>query len=338
MVAQRVHDALRTPFALNGHEVFASASIGIALSTTGYTRPEHIMRDADTAMYRAKALGKSRHELFDTSMHTTAVDRLALENDLRRAIERGEFALHYQPIVSLPSQRWTGFEALLRWQRGGRFIAPADFIPLAEETGLIEPLGAWVLQEACRQMAAWRTQFPKGPMLGITVNVSARQLTQPDFVQIVERAVRDSAMRAGDLRLEITETTLMANPEGAALVLRKLRALGVKVSLDDFGTGFSSLSYLHRFPVDTLKIDRSFVASLAGDRISNPPSSRASSRWRKRSAPMSSRKASKPKRSGTPCCGSGAPRLKASFARPLSARVVEQCSWRNGPSRIRRQP
>ena len=222
------------------------------------------MRDADTAMYRAKALGKSRHEVFDTAMHTGAVDRLSLENDLRRAIERGEFALHYQPIVALPSQRWTGFEALLRWQRGGRYLSPSEFIPLAEETGLIEPLGAWVLQEACRQIAAWRNQFPKGPALGITVNVSARQLTQPDFLETVERAARSANLRPGDLRLEITETTLMSNPEGAAVVLRNLRALGVKVYLDDFGTGFSSLSYLHRFPVDTLKIDQSFVASLSG--------------------------------------------------------------------------
>ena len=264
VIAQRIHDALRTPFSVRGREVFVTASIGIALSPTGYQRPEHMMRDADTAMYRAKALGKARHELFDASMHACAVDRLSLEGDLRRAIERGEFALHYQPIVALDSGQWTGFEALLRWQRGGRYISPAEFIPIVEEMGLIEPLGAWVIQEACRQIAAWRTQFRNGPTLGVTVNVSARQLNRPDFVETVRNAFEDAKLQPGDLRLEITETTLMVNPENAEGVLRQLRALGVKVYLDDFGTGFSSLSYLHRFPVDTLKIDQSFIASLSG--------------------------------------------------------------------------
>jgi diguanylate cyclase (GGDEF)-like protein len=265
VIAQRMHDALRDPFMLRGHEVFVTASIGIALSLTGYTRAQDIMRDADTAMYRAKALGKARHELFDASMHAKAVDRLSLENDLRRAIERGEFALHYQPIVALQTGEWTGFEALLRWQRGGRWVPPAEFIPVAEETGIIEPLGAWVLQEACRQMGLWLAQFPNGPALGVTVNVSPRQLARPGFVGIVRNAIEDAHLRSGDLRLEITETTLMENPELAKQVLQELRAMGVKIYLDDFGTGFSSLSHLHRFPVDTLKIDRSFVASLNGE-------------------------------------------------------------------------
>jgi EAL domain-containing protein (putative c-di-GMP-specific phosphodiesterase class I) len=153
---------------------------------------------------------------------------------------------------------------LLRWERNGEYLPPLDFIPVAEETGMIEPLGAWVLQEACRQAAAWRAQFPDGPVLGITVNVSAKQLTRPNFLEIVKRAAGDARLCPGDLRLEITETALMDNPEQAAWILHELRALGVRVYLDDFGTGFSSLSYLHRFPVDTLKIDRSFVASLAG--------------------------------------------------------------------------
>jgi diguanylate cyclase (GGDEF)-like protein/PAS domain S-box-containing protein len=263
-VALRIQESLRLPFTINGHEMFVSASIGIALSLTGYASPDDIMRDADTAMYRAKALGKARSELFDASMHDNAMDRLGLENDMRRAIDSGEFTLHYQPIVSLPSQLWTGFEALLRWERNGEYLAPLDFIPVAEETGMIEPLGAWVLQEACRQASAWRAQFPEGPVLGITVNVSAKQLTRPNFLEIVQRAAGDARLCPGDLRLEITETALMDNPEQAAWVLHELRALGVRVYLDDFGTGFSSLSYLHRFPVDTLKIDRSFVASLAG--------------------------------------------------------------------------
>jgi diguanylate cyclase (GGDEF)-like protein/PAS domain S-box-containing protein len=264
VIAERIHETLRAPFALTGREIYTTVSVGIALSPTGYTRPEHVMRDADTAMYRAKALGKARHELFDASMHTQALDRLSLENDLRRSIDRGDFALHYQPIVSLETGAWTGFEALVRWQRGGRVVAPDEFIPIAEETGLIEPLGTWILREACRQSAAWRAQFPTGPALGITVNVSTRQLTHPDFLATVRSAVADMHLQLGDLRLEITETALMDDPARAEVVLRELRAAGVKVYLDDFGTGFSSLSYLHRFPVDTLKIDRSFVGSIGG--------------------------------------------------------------------------
>jgi len=265
VIAQRMQDALRERFSLRGHEVFVTASIGIAISSTGYTKPQDMMRDADTAMYRAKALGKARHELFDASMHARAVDRLSLENDLRRALEHGEFTLNYQPIVALKSGQWTGLEALLRWKRGDRLVPPSEFIPIAEEMGIIEPIGAWVLQEACRQMAAWHTLFPKDPRLGITVNVSTQQLTLADFVDTVRNALRNANLAPGNLRLEITETTLMDNPERAKVVLDELRALGIKVYLDDFGTGYSSLSYLHRFPVDTLKIDRSFVACLTGD-------------------------------------------------------------------------
>jgi diguanylate cyclase (GGDEF)-like protein/PAS domain S-box-containing protein len=263
VIAERILQALRGPFTVKGREVSVTASIGIALSATGYSRPEDIMRDADTAMYRAKALGKVRYELYDASMHARAAERVRLESDLRRAIEQNEFVLYYQPIVALKSGEWTGFEALLRWQRPGPAISPADFIPIVEEMGLIDLLGAWVIQEACSQIAAWRARFPNVPSLGVTVNVSARQLGRADFVKIVRDAVRGANLRAGDLRIEVTETTLMENPEGAQAVLRELRSLGVKVYLDDFGTGFSSLSYLHRFPVDTLKIDQSFIASLA---------------------------------------------------------------------------
>jgi diguanylate cyclase (GGDEF)-like protein/PAS domain S-box-containing protein len=262
LISERIQEALRAPFSVGGRELFTTASIGIALSGPHYTRPEDIMRDADTAMYRAKALGKARHELFDAGMHAKAIDRLGFEHDLRGAFERREFALHYQPIVSLASGRWTGFEALLRWNRGGHPVSPSEFIPVAEETGIIEPLGTWVLQEACRQAAVWRRQFPKGTFNGITVNVSPRQLARPDFLQVVQEALAAAALEPGDLRLEITETVLMDDPARAEVVLGELRRLGVKIYLDDFGTGFSSLSYLHRFPVDTLKIDRSFVASL----------------------------------------------------------------------------
>jgi diguanylate cyclase (GGDEF)-like protein/PAS domain S-box-containing protein len=262
VVAKRVLDALHDPFSVKGREVFVTGSIGIALSASGYKQPEHIMRDADTAMYRAKALGKARFVLFDESMHARAVDRLRLESDLRRAIERSEFVLHYQPIVALKSGRWTAFEALLRWPHPERNMSPAEFIPIVEEMGLIDTLGTWVIKEACRQVAAWRVLSPNG-VLGVTVNVSARQLSHADFVFIVRDAVWAAKLRPGDLRIEITETTLMENPEAAEIVLRQLRALGVRVYLDDFGTGFSSLSYLHRFPVDTLKIDQSFIANLS---------------------------------------------------------------------------
>jgi len=236
--------------------------VGIALTSPDYASPEDIMRDADTAMYRAKTLGKARHELFDAGMHAKAVERLGFEHDLRGAIERHEFALHYQPLVSLGSGNWTGFEALLRWDRGGRTVPPSQFIPVAEEMGIIEPLGTWALQEACRQAGIWRKQFPLHAFEGITVNVSTRQLLQPDFLRVVQAALQQSTLRPGDLRLEITETVMMDDPKRAEWVLGELRRLGVKIYLDDFGTGFSSLSYLHRFPVDTLKIDRSFVASL----------------------------------------------------------------------------
>ena len=269
VIAERILQTLRDPFQVKGREVFVTGSIGIALSATGYRKPEDIMRDADTAMYRAKALGKDRYELFDASMHARAVERLRLESDLRRAIERGEFILHYQPIVALQSGTWTGFEALLRWPRPERQLSPAEFIPIIEDMGLIDLLGTWVIREACRQIASWRTRFPNLPALGVTVNVSPRQLSRADFVTTVRDAVWAANLRAGDLRIEITETTLMENPEGAEVVLRQLCGLGVKVYLDDFGTGFSSLSCLHRFPVDTLKIDQSFIASLSNG--SSPP-------------------------------------------------------------------
>jgi diguanylate cyclase (GGDEF)-like protein/PAS domain S-box-containing protein len=264
VIADRIQAELRAPFCIRDREMFVTASMGIAVSLTGYDEADHVMRDADTAMYRAKALGRARHELFDASMRAHALDRLSLEGDIRRAIERSEFALYYQPIVNLDSRQWTGFEALLRWQRGGRFVSPAELIPVIEEMGLSDWLSTWVIQEACRQMAIWRQQFPAGPVLCMNVNVSARQLGRADFVDTVHRAIESAGLQPGDLRLEIAETTLMDNPQSAELVLRRLRELGVKVYLDDFGTGVSSLSYLHRFPVDALKIDQSFIASLSG--------------------------------------------------------------------------
>ena len=261
-IALRIQDTLSAPFSIGGREVFTTASIGIAFSASQYSNPEEIMRDADTAMYHAKARGKARHELFDAEMHAKALDRLVLENDLRHAVKSGEFDLHYQPIVSLGSGMCVGFEALIRWSRNGQATPPDKFIPVAEELGLIEPLGTWVLEEACRMFASWQERYPDYGLECITVNVSTRQLMQPNFLQIVQETVRLAGLQPSNLRLEITETTLMGSPYMAAEHLRELRDFGVKVYLDDFGTGYSSLSHLHKLPVDALKIDRSFVRSL----------------------------------------------------------------------------
>ncbi len=264
-IAFRIQDTLSAPFAIGGREVFTSASIGIAFCLTDYTNPEEIMRDADTAMYHAKARGKSRHEMFDADMHAQALDRLGLEDDLRHAVKDNDFELHYQPIVTLASGMCVGFEALVRWKRNGQAVSPAQFIPVAEELGLIETLGTWVLQEACHTFAGWQRRFPGQGLECITVNVSTRQLMQQNFRYLVEQAVQKAGLRPRDLRLEITETTVMDSPATVAELLRDLRDFGVKVYLDDFGTGYSSLSHLHKLPVDALKIDSSFVKSLLLD-------------------------------------------------------------------------
>ncbi len=261
-IAFRIQDALSAPFLIGGREVFTSASIGIAFGPAHYTNPDEVMRDADTAMYHAKSRGKARHEVFDADMHARVRDRLSLENDLRRAVVSNDFEVHYQPIVSLTSGMCVGFESLVRWTRNGEAISPAVFIPIAEELGLIEPLGTWVLQQACHTFSGWQRQFPEAELDCITVNVSSRQLMQQNFLRVVQQAVRKSGLRPADLRVEITETALMDSPGEAAGVLRDLRDFGVKVYLDDFGTGYSSLSHLHKLPVDALKIDRSFVKSL----------------------------------------------------------------------------
>lgn len=259
-VAQRIQASLTVPFTLNGQEVYTTASIGIALSSSGYTHAEELVRDADNAMYRAKALGKARHQVFDSSMHDQAVDLLQLESDLRRAVERQEFVVHYQAIREISSGMTQGYEALVRWQHPQRgMIYPGDFIPAAEETGLILPLGWFVLREACRQTAEWQKQSPHARDLMISVNLSSNQFSQPDLPAQVRRILAETGLAAKHLKLEITETVVIENPESAGEMLRQLRALGVKVCLDDFGTGYSSLSYLLRFPIDTLKIDRSFV-------------------------------------------------------------------------------
>lgn len=260
-VAERIQAALAKPFVLEGHEVFTTASIGIALSTAGHTRPEYFLRDADTAMYRAKSRGKARYEMFDEAMHQRAVVQLRLETDLRRALERGEFRLRYQPIMSLANGWVTGFEALARWQHPERgLILPGEFIPLAEETGLIIPLGRWVLETACQQLKTWLDQFPDLPDLSMSVNLSARHFQQPNLAAEVLGVLERTGLSARNLRLEITESVLMDDPDSHFRVVRELRRAGVQVQIDDFGTGYSSLSYLRRFSVDTLKIDRSFLA------------------------------------------------------------------------------
>jgi diguanylate cyclase (GGDEF)-like protein/PAS domain S-box-containing protein len=261
-IAFRIQKALSAPFSIGGREVFTSASIGIAFGRVPYNNPEEIMRDADTAMYYAKSRGKARHELFDSVMHAQALDRLGLENDLRRAVDTNDFQVHYQPIVLLATGKCVGFESLVRWSRNGEPISPATFVPMAEELGLIESLGTWVLKQACATFAEWQRRYPNAGLDYITVNVSSRQLMQHNFLRLVEQALQDAQMKPCDLRLEITETALMDSPTSAAELLRQLRDFGVKIYLDDFGTGYSSLSHLHKLPVDALKIDRSFVNSL----------------------------------------------------------------------------
>ncbi|HKS28453.1 MAG TPA: EAL domain-containing protein [Pyrinomonadaceae bacterium] len=266
-VAERVQNELKRPLNLNGHEVYTTASMGITLSTNGYDHPENILRDADTAMYHAKEKGKARYEIFNSTMHARAVARLQLENDLRRALERHELVVYYQPIISLENDRISGFEALVRWhhpQRG--FISPADFIPVAEETGLIVELGRWVLEESCRRMRAWHLLYSNEKPMTISVNLSGRQFTQSNLIEQIQLILKETGLDPRFLKLEITESVVMENAEVASSMLQQLRALGVKLSIDDFGTGYSSLSYLHRFPVNTLKIDRSFISRLgAGD-------------------------------------------------------------------------
>ena len=266
-IAERIQQEVGTPFFLGGREVFTTVSIGIAPSSRGYDQPDEMLRDADTAMYRAKSLGKARHEVFDEAMHALAVNLLQLETDLRRAQERNEFIIEYQPIVSLTDFRVSGFEALVRWQHPERgLVSPCDFIPVAEEGGQILQIGQWVLRQACIEMRGWQDRFPADPPLFVTVNLSAKQFAQPDLIEQVKESLETSNLDPNCLKLEITESVVMDDIEKGTAMLFQLRALGVRLSIDDFGTGYSSLSYLHRFPIDTLKIDRSFVTRIVNDK------------------------------------------------------------------------
>ena len=262
-VAERITEAFRLPFSLEGQELFVTASVGIALSATGSQRPQEILRDADVAMYQAKTMGKARYAVFEPSMNAGARARLELENDLRRAIEAGEFRVFYQPKVVLGSGRIAGVEALVRWEHPSRgLVSPHEFIPVAEETGLIIPIGTWILGEACRQACRWQEQYPSASPLLMNVNLSARQFRQLDLVEEVARVLRETGLNPSSLELEMTESVMLDDVNTTGETLRQLKDLGVRIALDDFGTGYSSLSYLTRVPVDTLKIDRSFVGRL----------------------------------------------------------------------------
>jgi len=269
LVAERLIKEVMHPFDLSGHEIFVSTSIGISISTTGYENAADILRDANTAMYRAKTQGKARYEIFDPAMRDHAVARMQLETDLRRAVENQEFRTFYQAIVSLSDWRIFGFEALIRWQHPSRgLVSPAEFIPLAEETGMIRWLGRWILQEACRQMAVWKVQFQTSAPEIVSVNLSARQFAQPDLVSQLAQVLEETGLDARQLKLEMTESLVMQNVETASEMLKEMKALGVLLAIDDFGTGYSSLSYLSRFPIDTLKVDSSFVSRIGEDKES----------------------------------------------------------------------
>jgi diguanylate cyclase (GGDEF)-like protein/PAS domain S-box-containing protein len=268
-VAERIVATFELPFELGAGEHFAKASLGIAIAGAEGSRPASLIRDADAAMYQAKARGRGRFEIFDRAMRARTVERLSVENDLRRALERDELRVSYQPIVSLRDGSIASVEALLRWAHPRRgLILPAEFIPVAEESGMIEPIGGWVLQVACAQAARWHAARPDSRPLGISVNLSVRQFTQCDLEATVARTLAAAGIEPSSLCLEITESVLLEEPEGVSDTIRRVAQLGVRFVLDDFGTGYSSLAYLSELPIDGLKVDQSFVKALGSDRRS----------------------------------------------------------------------
>ncbi len=268
-IANQISKLLAHPFRLKRHEVYTNVSIGIAVATSDYDKAEQVLRDADIAMYSAKASGRGKYCIFDPAMHEAALERLALETDLHRAVQQQEFLLYYQPIVCLETGYITGFEALLRWQHPQRgLLQPGTFISIAEETGLINTIGNWVIRQACRQLQQWQHEWQQQPHVAptftISVNLAAQQFAQPNLVEQIDTILADVGLDPQCLTLELTESTIMEHAQAATTVLRQLRERHIRLSIDDFGTGYSSLSYLHSFPVDALKIDRSFIQRLDG--------------------------------------------------------------------------
>jgi diguanylate cyclase (GGDEF)-like protein/PAS domain S-box-containing protein len=264
-VAAKINQELSAPFLVGESEVFASASIGIAFSSSHYKQPEDMLRDADTAMYRAKSDGRSRHQVFDLAMHERSVSLMRLETDLRRAIERQELVAFYQPVVDMTTQTLRGFEALVRWQHPTRgLLTPDVFVPVAEDTGIICAIGKWILTESCRQMRVWQERYPRTPALHVSVNVSTRQLAEAHLPEQVLGILAETGLDPSSLSLEITESALMQNVATSAAVLQRLHDMALRIYIDDFGTGYSSLSYLQNLPIDALKVDRSFVTRLDG--------------------------------------------------------------------------
>lgn len=266
-MVDRIYEKFQSPFYLDKREIYASVSIGIAFSNSEYTQPDDIMRDADTAMYKAKSLGRARHVVFDVAMHHQVANFLKLDTNLRKAIKRNEFLLHFQPVVSATEDRLYGFEALIRWNHPGTgVVSPMDFIPIAEETGLILPIGQWVIYEAFRQMKSWHEQFPAYPHLKISINISSKQFLQPNFIEQIKDAILETDIDPSSICLEITESVIMEHPENSATKMLQLRDLNIQIHIDDFGTGYSSLSYLGNFPADALKIDKSFINNMMSDK------------------------------------------------------------------------
>lgn len=267
--AERIHKALSRPFVLESNEVVTGTSIGIALSTHGYAHPEEMLRDADIAMYRAKTQGPARHEVYDGQHHVQALAQLRLESELHRAVERQELVLFYQPIISVETSQILSVEALIRWQHPQRgLLLPGDFLPLAEELGMMDQIGAWVLRSACEQAVQWRRTI--WPDLSISVNLSARQFKFNHLEHVVDSVLEQTGLPPDALILELTESSLLDDPPGAALMLKHMAARGIQVAIDDFGTGYSSLSYLMQLPITSLKIDKSFVAALSTEHACMP--------------------------------------------------------------------
>jgi len=262
-IVTKIRAKLANAFTIDGQEIYTTASIGIAHGSQEYKRPEDLLRDADTAMYRAKALGKAQHVIFNTDMHIHAKARLQLDMDLRRAFEHQEFQIHYQPIVSLNNGEITCFECLLRWQNPERgLIFPDRFVHILEETGMINELENWVLAEAGKQLKNWQGRFSQNSQMSISVNLSPKHILQSNLCKRIEQILKKNNLNPASFKLEITESLLMENPEAVIEILSELKTLGVLLLLDDFGTGYSSLSYLHKFPIDIVKIDRSFVSDM----------------------------------------------------------------------------